>query len=398
MTNIVQQKIEQAIALLKADTSANAIDCWLTFARETSQVHDPAIDLILGFGVTWDSAFLITRTGEAIAIVGRFDGDNVRKLNAYTQVLTYDQGIGDVLRETIVRLAPQRLGLNFSLSTSSADGLTHGMFLRLQRMLGDVVPADGWLSAEEIVRRLREHKASSELELIKEVTRRTEQVYAEMFKLPVRGMSEKEIHHVVGEIVAKYDCEFAGERINNPIVNAGPDSSIGHGIPSNLRVQPGQILHYDMWLQRDGYCSDLQRVGYVLREGETDAPDLVKRAWDACWIALEAGKATLRPGVAAWDVDQVAREALMECGYPEYMHAFGHHVGKRVHDGGSVLGPRWDRYGDMPYKPIEIGSVFTLELGVIVEGYGYIGIEEMVVVTAAGNAYLSTPQKDLMLL
>jgi carbon storage regulator CsrA len=69
---------EQAIALLKADTSANAIDCWLTFARETSQVHDPAIDLILGFGVTWDSAFLITRTGEAIAIVGRFDGDNVR--------------------------------------------------------------------------------------------------------------------------------------------------------------------------------------------------------------------------------------------------------------------------------------------------------------------------------
>lgn len=397
MSNI-KQKIEQAIALLQNDHSDNAIDCWLTFARETSQVHDPAIDLILGFGVTWDSAFLITRSGEAIAIVGRYDGDNVRKLNAYTQVLTYDQGIGETLRAAIARLAPKHLGLNYSLSTSSADGLTHGMFLRLQKMLGDLVPVEGWVSAEDVVRRLRECKSSSELALIKEVTRRTEQVYAEMFKLPVRGMSEKEIHHTVGDIVARYDCEFAGERINNPIVNAGPDSAIGHGIPSDLRVQPGQILHYDMWLQRDGYCSDLQRVAYVRREGETDAPDLVKRAWDACWIALEAGKAALRPGVAAWQVDQVAREALMECGYPEYLHAFGHHVGKRVHDGGSVLGPCWDRYGEMPYKAIEEGSVFTLELGVIVEGYGYIGIEEMVVVTAAGNDYLSNPQKALVLL
>lgn len=396
--NIVQEKILQAIALLKQDTSDTPIDCWLTFARETSQVHDPAIDLILGFGVTWDSAFLITRGGEAIAIVGRFDGDNVRKLNAYTQVLTYDQGIGDVLRETLARIAPKHVGLNYSLSSSSADGLTHGMFLRLQTMLGDIVPPDGWVSAENIVRRLREKKSPSELELIIDVTHRTEQVYAEMFKLPVVGMSEKEIHHAVGDIVTRYGCSFAGERINNPIVNAGPNSSIGHGIPSDLKVEPGQILHYDMWLEREGYCSDLQRVCYVRRAGETDAPEIVKRAWSACWIALEAGKAALKPGVAAYEVDTVAREALMECGYPEYMHAFGHHVGKRVHDGGSVLGPRWDRYGDMPYKPIEQGSIFTLELGVIVEDYGYIGIEEMVVVTDTGNNYLSTPQKDLVML
>ena len=49
----------------------------------------------------------------------------------------------------------------------------------------------------------------------------------------------------------------------------------------------------------------------------------------------------------------------------------------------------------MPDTPVEAGSVFTLEQGAPVEGYGYIGIEEMVLVTGAGAEHLSEPQRDL---
>jgi Xaa-Pro aminopeptidase len=151
-----------------------------------------------------------------------------------------------------------------------------------------------------------------------------------------------------------------------------------------------------MGLRRDGYCSDLQRVAYVRREGEDGIPPEVTRAWQACWSALEAGRAALKPAAKGWQVDAAAREELVRQGYPEYMHAFGHHVGRNAHDGGSVLGPRWERYGDLPSKPIEVDNVFALELGTMVEGFGYIGIEETAVVTSSGAEYISTPQKSII--
>ena len=111
--------------------------------------------------------------------------------------------------------------------------------------------------------------------------------------------------------------------------------------------------------------------------------------------ALEAGRAVLRPGVCGWEVDQAARQALMQAGYPEFMHAFGHHVGRSAHDGATVLGPRWERYGTSIEGVVEAGNVFAIELGVQVPGRGYIGCEEDVLVTSQGAEYLSEPQGEL---
>jgi Xaa-Pro aminopeptidase len=394
MKEIIQEKLTQAVALLNEQN----LDCWLTFVRETSQVHDPALDLILGFGVTWDSAFIFGKGGEKIAIVGRYDGDNIRKLEAYDQVLTYDQGIRETLREALARLNPNSIGLNYSLSDTGSDGLTFGMYARLISMLGDTPYAARFTSADGVVRRLRERKSASEIARIKTTIEKTQQVYEMMMDLPLIGMSEKQVHAVTGDFAAHNNCEFGWERVNNPIVNAGPESSIGHGIPSDLKIAPGQIVHFDMGLRHQGYCSDLQRVAYARRDGEMHPPEEVTKAWDACWAALEVGRAALKPGVVAWQVDAAARAELVKQGYDEYLHAFGHHVGRNVHDGGSVLGPRWERYGQLPNMTIEPNNVFAIELGVMLPGYGYIGIEENVVVTESGAEWLSEPQRELMVI
>jgi Xaa-Pro aminopeptidase len=41
------------------------------------------------------------------------------------------------------------------------------------------------------------------------------------------------------------------------------------------------------------------------------------------------------------------------------------------------------------------GNVFTLELGVRVPGYGYVGLEEDVRVTPQGAEWISHPQTEL---
>ncbi|MGY5876068.1 MAG: M24 family metallopeptidase, partial [Candidatus Thorarchaeota archaeon] len=95
-------------------------------------------------------------------------------------------------------------------------------------------------------------------------------------------------------------------------------------------------------------------------------------------------------------VDSLARQFVVDSGYEEYQHALGHQVGRHAHDGGALLGPLWERYGDSPRGIVEVGNIFTLELYVTTENYGQMSLEEDILVTKSGCKYLSHPQTELI--
>ena len=123
-----------------------------------------------------------------------------------------------------------------------------------------------------------------------------------------------------------------------------PESAQKYRHDDRRVIETGEVLE-DV---EENYGSDNQRVWYFLREGETQAPAGVRRAFDAVAGAIQAAADFVRPGVQGWEVDAVARRYIVEAGYPEYPHALGHSVGRHSHDGGVGFYPRWERYGDKP--------------------------------------------------
>ncbi|BAL98692.1 MULTISPECIES: M24 family metallopeptidase [Caldilinea] len=390
---LIHEKLNQAVAILQA----MQVDCWLTFVRETSAVRDPVLPLIYGHDVTWQSAFILTRSGRRIAILGRYDAINAERLGAYDTVIAYDAAFSRPLRQVLTELDPQQIALNYSTGDSHADGLTHGLYLLLQEHLHGTPFPERFMSAERIVAALRSRKTSTEVERVRAAVATTLAIYQRTFEQVAVGKTEREIGALMHAQVDALGLETAWERAACPAVNSGPDSPVGHAGPTEIRIAPGHLVHFDFGIKQNGYCSDIQRMLYVLRPGEEQAPEPVQRGFDVVVRAIQAAVAAMKPGVLGREVDAVARKVITDAGYPEYQYATGHHLGRACHDGGGVLGPLWERYGDTPNYPLEVGHIYTVEPGLFVEGYGYIGLEEDVLVTEQGAVFLSEPQTELIL-
>lgn len=388
-----QEKIEQAIRIL----NELQLDCWLTFVRETDEQPDPALKLIVNHDLTWHSCFLLTRQGERIAIVARYDDDLVKQFQLYNIVLGYTEDFGPLLLETLNRLNPSSIALNYSVGDVAADGLTHGMYLQLVEALKSTSFAQRFVSSAPLISRLRSRKTVTELALMRHAIRETDELFSMVMDFLRPGVTEHETGELIHAEMERRHLGAAWSYASCPGVKFGPNTLFGHGIPSDIAVETGFIASLDLGVKYQEYCSDLQRLWYVRQLGEQAVPAVVSRAFAAVKGAIEAGKAALRPGVRGWQVDAAARDFLVRSGYPEYQHALGHSVGRHAHDGGPLLGPRWARYGETPYYMVEEGVVFTLELGVLTER-GYVSQEDEVLVTAHGCEWFSQPQESIYLI
>ena len=249
-----------------------------------------------------------------------------------------------------------------------------------------------------LIRALRGRKTLEEQERIRKAISITEGIYDQVFEQLKPGISEIKIASIMNDRVKERGIETAWDVDHCPTVNAGPDSSVGHIRPSELITMSGQIVHFDFGVKVNGYCSDIQRVAYILQPDETTPPAEVIEGFDTIVNAIRETAEVMKPGIKGYQVDRICRNLVTQAGFPEFMYATGHQVGTLAHDGAGIIGPRWERYGKTPEYPLEVGNVFTIEPGLSLPGYGYIGLEEMILVTEEGAEFLTVPQTELILI
>ena len=393
--SLIHEKVNQAIEILKE----LKIDMWLTFVRETSGVRDPALDFLIGPNdLTWPSALILTRKGEKIAIIGNLEKDALQRLNVFEEILGYDTAVSGLLRDTITHLNPDRIAVNTSRNNVHADGLTHAMYEILRDHLKGTPYADKLISAEPVINALRGRKTPDELARIRKAVEITDEIYKRTFDFIKVGMTEIEIGEYMHKLAHEYGVTYAWPAESCPAVNSGPNSAVGHSGPTEIKVERGHIIHFDFGVKYEDYCSDIQRVAYFVREGETEAPPEVQRGLITIRAAIEKSREAMKAGVTGNSIDIIAREIVTDAGYPEYPHALGHQLGRVAHDGGALLDPLWEKYGDDPNLKLEVGQVFTIEPGLAVPNYGYVALEEDVVMTEKGAEYLGEPQREIVLL
>ena len=209
-------------------------------------------------------------------------------------------------------------------------------------------------------------------------------------------MTEYQVGEIFLEEMSKRGVVEAGSKeLTMPIVMK---ERISHRAPGNAVIQKGDFLIMDFGIDYRGYCSDIARTAYFLKDGETKAPKEIQEKFDAAHEAITRASKAVHPGVIGYEVDKVAREYLLSVGMPEITHATGHQLGQFEHDGGAMFAPRWERYGNAPYGTIEENMVLTLEPTILNDDDYSILCEEDILVTKDGAEFLSKRQDELVLI
>jgi Xaa-Pro aminopeptidase len=192
------------------------------------------------------------------------------------------------------------------------------------------------------------------------------------------GMTEREVAWRME--VAMRDFGADGTSFDT-IVAAGPNGAMAHHRPSDRPIQRGEPIVIDMGAKAGGYCSDITRTVVV---GEPD--DTFRKIYDIVLGAQLTAIHTVRAGMTGEECDGLARSVIAEAGYGDnFGHSLGHGVGLAVHE--------YPRVSPKSTDPLNPNTVFTVEPGIYVTGWGGVRIEDIVILGDDGATPLSKAAK-----
>ena len=225
-------------------------------------------------------------------------------------------------------------------------------------------------------------KEEWELEVMRKAQAITDKAFAEVVGRVKAGMTELELQ---AELIYCLYKNGATGLAFDPIVVAGPNSSLPHGVACERVIQEGDFVTMDFGALYNGYCADMTRtvaVGYATEE--------MKKVYNTVLEAQLAGLAASKAGVPGQDIDGAARKVITDAGYGEFFgHGYGHSLGLEVHES-----PSPNARND---QPMPVGAVASAEPGIYLPGRFGVRIEDTCVFLEDGIEILTKSPKNLMI-
>jgi len=342
------------------------IDMWVLVAREYNE--DPVLLTMLP--ATWQSS----RRTTILLFFDPGNGEPVERL----AVARYNIGFFETqwnpeeqpgqwarFGEIVEEKNPASIAVNFSDDFALADGISHTDFTHLRNALS-LEMQSRIVSAENLAIGWLETRSEEEKVAYRQINRIAHNIVAE-------GLSERVI---TPGVTTTEDLKWwYRDRIRDlnlttwfhPLVSVQreeepeEDGDFSSGEGENI-ILPGDLVHIDLGIEYLRLSTDTQRNAYVLKQGESNAPQGLKdalttgnRLQDILTDQFETGR--LGNEILAAALERAVSEGIEATIYT-------HPVGYHGHGAGPTIG-LWDQQGGVPGNgdyPLYPNTAHSIEL------------------------------------
>jgi len=298
-----QIRAEKFDLVMPGAMHANDLDMWIVVMREG--LLDPLWEA-LGRGYVGDWAYYVftdrgARVERAALGVG---GYRLEECGVYDHF-----GAAGELASYVAERDPQRIGVNIAPSIGGADGLSHTSYLHLQEVLGDY--ADRLVSAERFVSDFRATRTAVEIAAFAEAGEMSREIAERAFSNEVIVPGVTTLEDVAWWMSDEQLRRGLESSFDMPSVYiTGPQGIVATS--TDRIIQRGDLLMLDWGVGFLDFYTDMKRVAYVLREGETEPPPGIRHAFARALEVRDVMKASIKTAPtaqAALDATWTAIEA-----------------------------------------------------------------------------------------
>ena len=302
-----QIRAEKFDLVLPGAMHDNDLDMWIVVMREG--LLDPLWDA-LGRGYVGDWAYYVftdrgERTERAAMGVGGY---------MLEQCGVYDHfGSAASLRDYVAERDPERIGVNMAESIGGADGLSHTSYLHLRDVLGAPY-ADRLVSAERFVSDFRATRTAIEIAAFAEAGEMSREIAERAFSNEVITPGVTALEDVAWWMWDQLLARGLDSSFDMPSVYITGPTGI-EATSSDRIIQRGDLLMIDWGVGFLDFYTDMKRVAYVLREGETEPPPGIRHAFERAMQVRDVMKASIKPAPTAQQALDATWAAIEAAGF-----------------------------------------------------------------------------------
>lgn len=303
-----QIRLDKFDLILPEVMRENQIDMWIIMCREGN--FDPMY-FELGEGyVGHNGYYIFTDTGKPRierAVLG-IDGYLLEETKAYDYF-----GSESELKEFVTKRDPKRIGLNMSKDIGSADGLSFTGRKELAEILGTKYESR-FVSAEKLFSDFRSRHVASEIAAFVEAGDYSYQIAEKALSNEIITPGVTTLADVAWWMKEQLHKNNLQSSFGMPsIYITGPN---GIEATSNGRIiKRGDILMLDWGVGYLHMYTDMKRMAYVLKEGETELPKSIQKAFDEAVKVRNVVIQNIKPGITAKQNEDNIYKALKNNGY-----------------------------------------------------------------------------------